>query len=134
MQQICPIWLGVCCSSSSSSSSSSRASYVDMQCMGGASTVHQACLLPYSSLANMMGPAHLCAQCLRNSVTDDLHTCCVWRAGTGLRNVKGLLRRPEAAVLVQKMQNGELRPGEMRAEAGVGACMRCMYGSNQGAL
>jgi hypothetical protein len=35
--------------------------------------------------------------------------CC--RAGTGLRNVKGLLRRPEAGLLVQKMQNGELQPG-----------------------
>jgi hypothetical protein len=36
------------------------------------------------------------------------YACC---AGTGLRNVKGLLRRPEAALLVQKMQNGELKPG-----------------------
>jgi hypothetical protein len=34
--------------------------------------------------------------------------------GTGLRNVKGLLRRPEAALLVQKMQNGELQPGEVQ--------------------
>lgn len=33
--------------------------------------------------------------------------------GTGLRNVKGLLRRPEAALLVQKMQHGEVRPGEV---------------------
>jgi len=33
-------------------------------------------------------------------------------AGTGLRNVKGLLRRPEAGLLVQKMQNGELQPGK----------------------
>lgn len=32
--------------------------------------------------------------------------------GTGLRNVKGLLRRPEAAMLVEKMNHGELRPGE----------------------
>lgn len=32
--------------------------------------------------------------------------------GTGLRNVRGLLRRPEATTLVQKMQHGELRPGE----------------------
>ncbi|WPT17547.1 Protein PHOTOSYSTEM I ASSEMBLY 2 [Picochlorum sp. SENEW3] len=32
--------------------------------------------------------------------------------GTGLRNVRGLLRRPEATALVQKMQHGELRPGE----------------------
>jgi len=34
--------------------------------------------------------------------------------GTGLRNVRGLLRRPEAALLVQKMQNGELQPGEVK--------------------
>lgn len=34
--------------------------------------------------------------------------------GTGLRNVKGLLRRPEAGLLVQKMQNGELQPGEVK--------------------
>ncbi|CAL8464811.1 g4346 [Coccomyxa elongata] len=34
--------------------------------------------------------------------------------GTGLRNVKGLLRRPEATGLVQKMQHGELRPGEVQ--------------------
>ncbi len=31
--------------------------------------------------------------------------------GTGLRNVRGLLRRPEATGLVEKMQHGELRPG-----------------------
>lgn len=36
-------------------------------------------------------------------------------AGTGLRNVKGLLRRPEAGLLVQKMQNGELQPGAWNA-------------------
>lgn len=36
--------------------------------------------------------------------------------GTGLRNVKGLLRRPEAGLLVQKMQNGELQPGEHHAQ------------------
>lgn len=35
-------------------------------------------------------------------------------AGTGLRNVRGLLRRPEAAGLVRKMQNGELQPGEVK--------------------
>ena len=34
-------------------------------------------------------------------------------AGTGLRNVKGLLRRPEASLLVQKMQTGEVKPGEV---------------------
>lgn len=32
--------------------------------------------------------------------------------GTGLRNVRGLLRRPEAALMISKMQNGELRAGE----------------------
>lgn len=32
--------------------------------------------------------------------------------GTGMRNVRGLLRRPESTVLVQRMQHGELRPGE----------------------
>ena len=32
--------------------------------------------------------------------------------GTGLKNVRGLLRRPESTALVQKMQHGELRPGE----------------------
>lgn len=40
--------------------------------------------------------------------------CACAHAGTGLRNVKGLLRRPEAALLVQKMQNGELQPGEVK--------------------
>lgn len=34
--------------------------------------------------------------------------------GTGLRNVKGLLRRPEATGLVQKMQHGQLQPGEVK--------------------
>lgn len=34
--------------------------------------------------------------------------------GTGLRNVRGLLRRPEATVLVDKMQHGELYPGEVQ--------------------
>lgn len=34
--------------------------------------------------------------------------------GTGLKNVRGLLRRPEATGLVQKMQHGELRPGEVQ--------------------
>jgi hypothetical protein len=32
-------------------------------------------------------------------------------AGTGLKNVRGLLRRPEATLLVQKMQSGTLEPG-----------------------
>jgi hypothetical protein len=35
--------------------------------------------------------------------------------GTGLKNVRGLLRRPEATLLVQRMQNGELKPGAARA-------------------
>lgn len=34
--------------------------------------------------------------------------------GTGLRNVKGLLRRPEATYMVQRMQHGEIRPGEAK--------------------
>ncbi|KAG2441265.1 hypothetical protein HYH02_010108 [Chlamydomonas schloesseri] len=34
--------------------------------------------------------------------------------GTGLRNVRGLLRKPEASLLVQKMQTGELKPGEVQ--------------------
>eukprot|EP00892_Ulva_mutabilis_P002249 jgi/Ulvmu1/12024/UM083_0037.1 len=34
--------------------------------------------------------------------------------GTGLRNVRGLLRKPEARVLVEKMQHGELMPGEVQ--------------------
>jgi hypothetical protein len=34
--------------------------------------------------------------------------------GTGLKNVRGLLRRPEATVLVDKMQHGELYPGEVQ--------------------
>ena len=33
--------------------------------------------------------------------------------GTGLRNVRGLLRRPESKLLVQQMQHGEIRPGEV---------------------
>lgn len=34
--------------------------------------------------------------------------------GTGLRNVRGLLRRPESTLLVQRMQHGELKPGEVQ--------------------
>ncbi|CAD7695766.1 unnamed protein product [Ostreobium quekettii] len=34
--------------------------------------------------------------------------------GTGLRNVKGLLRRPEASLMVQRMQHGEIKPGEVK--------------------
>ncbi|KAK9848836.1 hypothetical protein WJX84_002875 [Apatococcus fuscideae] len=32
--------------------------------------------------------------------------------GTGQRNVRGLLRRPEANLMVQRMQHGEIKPGE----------------------
>ena len=32
--------------------------------------------------------------------------------GSGLRNVRGLLRRPEATGLVLRMQHGELKPGQ----------------------
>lgn len=32
--------------------------------------------------------------------------------GSGLRNVRGLLRRPEATGMVLRMQHGELRPGQ----------------------
>lgn len=34
--------------------------------------------------------------------------------GTGLANVKGLLRRPEATLLVQRMQAGTLQPGDVK--------------------
>lgn len=48
-----------------------------------------------------------CPQCFGRGVR-----VCGVCFGTGLRNVRGLLRRPEATILVQKMQHGELRPGE----------------------
>ena len=48
-----------------------------------------------------------CPQCYGRGVR-----VCGTCFGTGLRNVRGLLRRPEATLLVQKMQHGELRPGE----------------------
>lgn len=48
-----------------------------------------------------------CPQCFGRGVR-----VCGVCFGTGLRNVRGLLRRPEATGLVQKMQHGELRPGE----------------------
>lgn len=41
------------------------------------------------------------------------HDCVLYTAGTGLKNVRGLLRRPEATLLVRKMQNGEIKPGMM---------------------
>ena len=34
--------------------------------------------------------------------------------GTGLRNVRGLLRKPQAKQLIEKMQHGELQPGEVQ--------------------
>lgn len=48
-----------------------------------------------------------CPQCFGRGVR-----VCGVCFGTGMRNVRGLLRRPEATGLVQKMQHGELRPGE----------------------
>jgi hypothetical protein len=77
-----------------------------------------ACLQLHSSSISvcnlMLAAAEQCKLCDLNSIG-----CCSCRtcrmsalAGTGLRNVKGLLRRPEAGLLVQKMQNGELQPGE----------------------
>ncbi|GAB4816023.1 hypothetical protein N2152v2_003069 [Parachlorella kessleri] len=50
-----------------------------------------------------------CPQCFGRGVR-----VCGVCFGTGARNVKGLLRRPEATGLVQKMQHGELRPGEVQ--------------------
>lgn len=46
--------------------------------------------------------------------------------GTGLRNVKGLLRRPEATGLVQKMQHGQLQPG-MHSQSGTGLLQHMPY-------
>ena len=34
--------------------------------------------------------------------------------GTGLKDVRGLLRRPEAKPLIEKMRNGALQPGEVQ--------------------
>lgn len=50
-----------------------------------------------------------CPQCFGRGVR-----VCGVCFGTGQRNVRGLLRRPEATLLVQKMQHGELRPGEVQ--------------------
>lgn len=47
-----------------------------------------------------------CPQCFGRGVL-----VCGVCFGTGLKNVRGLLRRPEATSLVQKMQHGEVRPG-----------------------
>lgn len=48
-----------------------------------------------------------CPQCFGRGVR-----VCGVCFGTGLRNVRGLLRRPEATLMVAKMRNGELRAGE----------------------
>lgn len=43
--------------------------------------------------------------------------------GTGMRNVKGLLRRPEATLMVQQMQHGELRAGAGNCgDSNIGNC------------
>lgn len=39
---------------------------------------------------------------------------CATCFGTGLKDVRGLLRKPEARVLIEKMQHGELMPGEVQ--------------------
>ena len=59
--------------------------------------------------ARVFLPAALCL-CLTLHLTSALNHPA---PGTGLRNVKGLLRRPEATLLVQKMQTGELKPGDV---------------------
>ena len=48
-----------------------------------------------------------CPQCFGRGVR-----VCGVCFGTGERNVRGLLRRPEATAIVQAMQRGELRPGD----------------------
>eukprot|EP00877_Chromochloris_zofingiensis_P012258 jgi/Chrzof1/7286/Cz02g17250.t1 len=50
-----------------------------------------------------------CPQCFGRGVR-----VCGRCFGTGLKNVRGLLRRPEATLLVRKMQNGEIKPGEVK--------------------
>lgn len=58
-----------------------------------------------------------CGQCIQALLNDrarlnaSLLLLLLHCAGTGLQNVKGLLRRPEAALLVEKMQTGLLQPG-----------------------
>lgn len=51
----------------------------------------------------------MCAQCFGRGAR-----VCQRCFGTGLANVKGLLRRPEATLLVQKMQSGTLQPGDVK--------------------
>jgi len=48
-----------------------------------------------------------CPQCFGRGVR-----VCGVCFGTGERNVRGLLRRPEATEIVKAMQRGELRPGD----------------------
>ncbi|KAK9823608.1 hypothetical protein WJX72_004203 [[Myrmecia] bisecta] len=50
-----------------------------------------------------------CPQCFGRGVR-----VCGVCFGTGLKNVKGFLRKPEATPLVQRMQHGELKPGEVQ--------------------
>merc|ERR1719159_1462558 len=50
-----------------------------------------------------------CPQCFGKGVR-----VCGVCFGTGLGNVRGLLRRAEATVLLEKMQHGELYPGEVQ--------------------
>ena len=35
-------------------------------------------------------------------------------SGSGLRNVRGLLRRSEARIMIERMQHGEVKPGEVK--------------------
>lgn len=67
----------------------------DIHCTSSALLGYPSPDLP-NAMSSASCPAHVCPP-----------------AGTGLRNVRGLLRRPEATLLVQKMQTGELRPGEV---------------------
>jgi hypothetical protein len=50
-----------------------------------------------------------CPQCFGRGVR-----VCGVCFGTGERNVRGLLRRPEATEIVKAMSRGELRPGDAR--------------------
>lgn len=49
--------------------------------------------------------------------------------GTGQRNVKGLLRRPESTYLVERMKHGEIMPGGaccLMSSAGSLECPLCL--------
>ncbi len=71
-----------------------------------------------------------CPQCFGRGVR-----VCGVCFGTGLRNVRGLLRRPEATLMVAKMRNGELRAGEAafvrpcQRLVLTSACFTCLYDS-----